>query len=100
MVTNGDNLEADSLEVIQSLTTALWMRLDESQDPNQIRLRTDLGMGLSIKFACKLTKSMTETSSKIHDPKTYNKAIHDLKNGNRCRKAIGKKLWNLDSHQA
>lgn len=74
------------------------MRLDKSQDPTQIRPRTDLGTGLGVKPTCKLAKSMTETSSKIHKPKTYNKVIHDSIHRNRWCKAIDKEMWNLDSY--
>lgn len=33
-IINRDNLKADDLEVIQSLFTVLWMRLNKSLDPN------------------------------------------------------------------
>lgn len=42
---------------------------------------------------------MTETSSKVHKPKTYNEAITNLIKGNRWQKAIDKELWNLNIHQ-
>lgn len=65
-----------------------------------MRPKTDQGRGSGVKPACKLAKSMTETNSKVHEPKTYDETIHDLIHGNKWRKVINKKLWNLDSHQA
>ena len=40
--------------------------------------RTNLGTGSSIKPVCKLAKSLTETSSKVHKSKTYDEAIDNL----------------------
>lgn len=39
-----------------------------------------------------LFKSVTKTSSKVHESKTYNQAVNNLSNGNECQKAINKKL--------
>lgn len=52
-----------------------------------------------VKPAYKFTKSIIKTSSKIHEPKTYDDAINDFIYGNRWRKALDKELWNLNSHQ-
>lgn len=52
-----------------------------------------------IKLACKLAKLVTKISNKVHEFKTYNKAIDDLIHKNRWRKAINKKFWNLNSYQ-
>ena len=46
-----------------------------------------------------LAKSVTETNSKVHEPKTYDEAFNNPINGNRWREAINKELWNLDTHQ-
>lgn len=51
------------------------MRLNRSH--NLTVPRTDLDKGSNIKLAYKLTKSLTETSNKVHKLKTYNKAIDD-----------------------
>ena len=50
-----------------------------------------------IRPAQELAKSVTETSSKVHEPKTYNKAVNNPINGNRGQEAIDEKLWILDS---
>lgn len=91
-VANNGNLEANSLKVIQSITMASQMRLDESYDPPWIRLakshnpiipKTDLGTGLDVRLARKLAESLIKTSSKAHEPKIYNKAIDNPIHGNR-----------------
>lgn len=60
------------------------MRLDESHNLSRMRLdkfhnptvpKTDLDMGSVIKPVYKLAKSLIETSSKVYEPKTYDKAI-------------------------
>lgn len=68
--------------------------------------RTDVG-GTSgenpseglVRPARECAKSVTETSSKVREPKIYDEAIHDSVHGNRWREAIDEELWNLDSHQ-
>ena len=76
-----------------------WMRLTKSY--NSIMLKTDLGTGLDIRLVFKLTKFLIETSNKVHETKTYDKTIDNLIYGNKLRKVIDKKLWNLlDSNQA
>lgn len=42
--------------------------------------------------------SITESTSKIHEPKAYNKAINNLIYGKQWREAIKKELQNLESH--
>ena len=73
------------------------MRLTRSH--NLTLLKTDPSTGLGIKFICKLTKSLIETSNKVYEPKTYDKAINNLIHGNRRYEVIDKELWNLDSYQ-
>ena len=46
----------------------------------------------------KFLKSVTETSSKIQESKTYNKAIYDLMHGNWWRENINEEVCNLESH--
>ena len=44
-----------------------------------------------------LAKLVTETSSKVREPKTYDEAVNDPINGNGWQEAIDKELWILDS---
>lgn len=46
------------------------MRLEKFQNPTQMRPKTDLGMGSTLKLARKLPNSISETNSKIHELKT------------------------------
>lgn len=59
---------------------------------NLIMPKTDLSLGSGIKLVYKLIKSLRETNNKIHEPKTYNKAIDDLIHKNKWRKVIDKEL--------
>lgn len=77
-VTNTDNLKADCLKVVQSLTIDLWMRLDKFQDPKQMRPKTDIGIDSSVRSVYKLAKSAIEISSQFYESKIYNKTIEDL----------------------
>ena len=43
--------------------------------------------------------SITECSSKIHKPTSYNEAINDAIHGRRWREAIEEELQNLENHQ-
>lgn len=43
--------------------------------------------------------SLTKTNSKIHEPKSYDKAINNLVHGHCQREAIKKELQNLESDQ-
>lgn len=108
-IANIGNLEVNGLEVIQNMTKVLWIKSNKSYNPSQIRLaksynltvpKTDLSLGLGIKLVYKLTKSLRETNNKIHKSKIYNEAIDNLIHGNKWRKVIDKKLWNLASYQA
>lgn len=74
------------------MTMALQIRLVESHNSFQIRLakihnltvpRTDLSMGSGVKPIHKLAKSLIETSSKVHELKTYDKAIDNPIHGKR-----------------
>ena len=67
-------------------------------DLGEISGKNLLGDGL-VRYAYKFAKSVTETSSKVREPKTYDKAINDLIHGNRWREAVDEELWNLDTHQ-
>lgn len=82
-VANTDNLKAISLEVVQSLTTALRMRLDKFQDLIQMRPKTDLATGSSVRPVHELAKFATKISNKMYEPKIYNEAIDDSIHGNR-----------------
>lgn len=42
---------------------------------------------------------MTETSSKIYEPKTYNETVKDPIHGRQWREAIEEELQNLENHQ-
>ena len=52
-----------------------------------------------VKLVYKFVQSVTKTSSKVREPKTYNETIHDLIHGNRCCKIIDEELRNLDTYQ-
>lgn len=43
--------------------------------------------------------SITESSSKIHEPESYEEAVNDPIHGRRWREAIEKELQNLENHQ-
>lgn len=45
-----------------------------------------------VKPAQELVKSITETGSKMHEPKTYDETVNDLIIRNRWREAIDEKL--------
>ena len=84
----------------------------EVEAPNESTMRTEglynqiqkpkidlggiLGENLSVeelvKPALKFAESVIETSSKVREPKTYNKAISNLIHGYKWRKAIDKEL--------
>ena len=49
-----------------------------------------------IRPAQELAKSVTETSSKVREPKTYDEAVNYPINGNRGQEAIDEELWNFD----
>lgn len=60
-------------------------------------LRGTLGKNLLVKdglvrFVYKSAKSVTKTSSKVQEPKTYNKATHNLIYRNRWQEVIDKEL--------
>ena len=90
-------------ELVQAIVQTKRMRIHLPHNPKP---RTDLG-GTSGKSLAdglvrpvrELAKSMTETSSKVREPKTYDEAINDPVHGNRLREAINEELWNLDLHQ-
>ena len=46
-----------------------------------------------------LAQLVTETSSKVREPKTYNEVVKNPINRNKWQEAIDKELWNLDTHQ-
>lgn len=43
----------------------------------------NLDINLDVRLACKLIKFATKTSSKTHEPKTYNKVIDNQINRNK-----------------
>ena len=45
-----------------------------------------------VRPAQELAKSVTETSSKVREPKTYDEAVNNPINGNRWQKAIDEEL--------
>lgn len=73
------------------------MRLNRSY--NLTMSRTDLDMGLGIKPAWKLVKSLTETNSMVQEVKTYKEAINNLIYENKWYKRINKELQNLNSYR-
>ena len=52
-----------------------------------------------VKPAYEVAKSITKTSSKVQEPKTYNKARDNLIHGNRWYETVNEELWNLDTHK-
>lgn len=66
------------------------VKLDRSYDPTM--LRTDIDTGSGVRPTRKLAKFLIETSSKVHEPKTYNEAINNTIYGNQWREAINKEL--------
>lgn len=91
-------------EVVQAIVQTKRMRIDLSHNPKP---RTDLG-GTSgknplgdglVRPAREFAKSVTETSSQVQEPKTYDEAINDPIHGNRWCEAVDEELWNLDAHQ-
>ena len=52
-----------------------------------------------VKLAQEFAKSVSKTSSKVQEPKTYDEAINDPIHGYRWREAIDEELWNLDTYQ-
>ena len=88
---------------MQAIMQTKRMRIHLLYDPKP---RIDLGETISksllrdrlIRFLYKFAKSVIETSNKVREPKTYNKIINHPIHANRWRKAMDKKLWNLDSH--
>lgn len=75
----------------------LQMRLDKFYNP--IMLRTDLDIGSDIRLICKLAKFLTETSSKVYKPKTYDEVINNLIYRNKWYKTIDEELWKLNLYQ-
>lgn len=62
--------------------------------------KTNLDTSSNIRLICKLIKFLTETSSKMYKPKTYNKVIDNLIHKNRWHETIDKKLSNLNTDKA
>ena len=78
----------------------------KAHPPDDLKSRIDLGKTLGknptdrlIRPAQELAKSVSETSSKVRELKTYDEAINNLVHGKRWREAINEVLWNLDSYQ-
>ena len=71
------------------------------QPSHNLKARADLdgtlGKNLAdglVRPVQELTKAVTETSSKLREPKTHDKAINNPVHGNRWRRAINEELWN------
>lgn len=70
----------------------LRTHLDEISGKNSLKDRL-------VRLMYKFAKSITETSSKLQEPKTYNKAINHPIYRNRWHKTINEELWNFDAYQ-
>lgn len=83
--------------MVQAIIQIKQIRINLFYD---LKLKTDLGGTLGknllrnrlVRLARKFAKSVTETSSKVQKPKTYDKAINDPIYRNRWYEAIDKKL--------
>ena len=102
-----NEVEHDISVEVEALNESL-MRTEGPQDRLVTQTqRTDLGettgknpsdrlvRPAQLKFA----KSVTETSNKVREPKTYDETINNPIHGNRWKEVIDEELWNLDSHQ-
>lgn len=69
-IANTGDLEVNGLEVVQNMTTASRMRLDEFYNPTMLKTNLDTSSG--VRPARKLAMSLTKTSNKAFEPKTYN----------------------------
>ena len=84
-------------EVVQAIVQTKRMRIDLSHDLKpridlgEILGKNPLGDGL-VRPARKFAKSVTETNSKVREPKTYDKAINDPIHGNKWREAVNEEL--------
>lgn len=66
----------------------------------KLKLRTDLGETIGknplgkrlVRPTYKFAKSVTETSNKVQDSKTYNETINDPIHGNRWQEVIDEEL--------
>lgn len=75
-------------EVVQAIIYTKWMKIDLFYDPKP---KTDLGGTLDknrlgdglVRPVREFAKSVTETSSKVQEPKTYDETINDPIHGNR-----------------
>lgn len=91
---------------VQALNKSL-MRTEDPQDWLTQKLRIDLGeiIGqypwdrLIGPVYTEFAKSVTETKSKVREPKTYDEAINNSIYENWLKKVIDEELWILDSHQ-
>ena len=95
-----ENISRD--ELAQAIVQTKRMRIHPFYDPNS---RTDLGETLGknpldrlVKPMQELAKSITETSSKVCETKTYDETINDPINRNKWQETIDEEFWNLNSH--
>ena len=70
------------LELVPTGTTGDVIEVDESQSKGY-----------------EMVMSITESSSKIHEPKLYEEAVNDLIHGRQWQKAIEEELQNLENHR-
>ena len=96
-----DDIEKEAAQVIMQTKQ---MRIYPPCNPKPrtnlggISGKNSLGDGL-VRLVYKFAKSVTETSSKVPEPKTYDEAINDPIHGNRWHEAADEELWNLNTYQ-
>lgn len=81
-----------------------WMRIHPPLNP---KLKTDLSRisgenplrDKLVKSVYKFIKLISETNSRMREPRTYNEVINNLIHKNNWRDAIDEELWNLDFYQ-
>ena len=95
MNTSGDKL-------VQAIVQTKQMRI---YPLHNLKPRTNLGGILGknpvdelVRLMREIAKLVIKTSSKVREPKIYDKAISDTIYGNKWREAINEELWNLNSH--
>lgn len=105
---DNDKEEYDGAQETQTrmLTIITWsqLRVEISPDPkesrsNQGKISGENSSNRWVQPAWELVKSVTQTNSKMREPKTYNDVINNLLHRNICQKAINEEFWNLDSYE-
>lgn len=64
--------------------------IEPTDDGNAKRIRTEPGTELAM--------PVSETSSKIHEPKSYDESVADPIHGTRWRQAVDEELHSLNQH--